>query len=50
MEQWPSGYDADLGVDPRFKTIRWLKNGSSLSSFEGYSDQYQGFLGWGLGG
>ena len=31
--------------DPRFKTIRWLKNCLQLSSFKGQSNEYQGFLG-----
>ena len=32
-------------VGPRFKTMRWLKNCISLSSFKGQSNEYQGFLG-----
>ena len=31
--------------DSRFKTIWWLKNCLSLSSFKGQSNEYQGFLG-----
>ena len=31
--------------DPWFKTIRWLKNWLSISSFKGQSNGYQGFLG-----
>ena len=31
--------------DPRFKSIWWLKNYFSLSSFKGQSNEYQGFLG-----
>ena len=31
--------------DPRFKTIRWLKNSLSISSFKGQSNEHQGFLG-----
>ena len=31
--------------DPRFKTIRRLKNCLSFSSFKGQSNEYQGFLG-----
>ena len=30
--------------DPRFKTIRWLKNCLSISSFKGQSNKYQEFL------
>ena len=31
--------------DPRFKTIWWLKNCLSLSSFKGQYNEYQGLLG-----
>ena len=31
--------------DPRFKTIRWLKNCLNLSSLKGESNEYQRFLG-----
>ena len=31
--------------DPRFKSIRWLENRHSISSFKAQSNDYQGFLG-----
>ena len=34
-----------LTKDLRFKTIKWLKNCLSLSSFKGQSNECQGFLG-----
>ena len=45
---WRNGLVVRIQVyqtkDPRFKTIRWLKNCLCISSFKGQSNEYQGFL------